>query len=100
MSVEPRLLRLAPITLPSPGGQRDDDDVLAVRSLAQSAADLVAVQAGHADIEKYDLGTVPLCRRERFGPVVRDESQMTVRFQQPRERFRAAGIVVDDEDPA
>jgi hypothetical protein len=67
------------------------------RHRPQPLRELVAVHAGHADVEQRDLGHELLDPRKRFVAGVGDARR--VQFQEQGETGCDVAIVVDDQDP-
>ena len=64
---------------------------------AQPDRDVVAVDAGHADVAEDDVGHELLRRLDARGPAVGDAGVVSFRLEQVGERLGHVRVVVDDE---
>ena len=67
---------------------------------ADAARDLVAVHAGHADVEQHDVGLERLDALERGAAAMGQRHFGAQHAQQHREALAAVAAVVDDQDAA
>jgi hypothetical protein len=76
-------------------GEHEDWHMRERRPTAELAADLVAINAGHEDIEEDEVGRGLLDLSERLGPTARRHHVIARREQDPAHIGEAEGVVID-----
>ena len=95
--IEAGLVRAAAILVLAPAGQGDDGGPLQAGLAAEPAADLVAVHAGHADIEQDELGAEVDRLAQGGRPVVGHADLLPGQLQQHAQAHGRVNVVVHDQ---
>src|SRR6478609_3022359 len=89
VAVEAGVLRALAIVGLAPAGDRDDRDLARPGRGAQPPADLIAVQAGQAEVEQHRVGTERVGTIKRLRAGVRDVGLVTSEREQQRQALGA-----------
>src|SRR5690606_32443811 len=98
VAVEARVDRPAHVVVLGVAGEGHELDLAPARQAAQPAGGLVAVHAGHADVDEAQLGTTARERGERRGAVVHGPGRVPEATEQRGQQVGCVPVVVDDED--
>ncbi len=79
-------------------GEKDHRDGAGRRSRLEAPAGLVAVPAGHQDVQQDQVGSAPLGLAQAIGPVAGDQGLEAQRVQLGDDGAELDRLVVDDED--
>jgi hypothetical protein len=79
-------------------GHHDDGDVQGGRIRLEDLRNLIAVHAGHHDVEQDQIREVEPDRGQRFVPVIRGTGDITFRAQERLQELTILGLVVNDQN--
>src|SRR4029079_2668838 len=95
VAVEAGVFRALAIVGLAPAGDRDDRNLARPGRGAQLPADLVAVQAGQAEVEQDRVGAQRVGPDERLRPGAGDVGLVAAEREQQRQALGAVAVVVD-----